>query len=101
MIRRAVPTWKLAGISLLSSDKLNRPKTSRPMEIKLIHRRPGRPVRMRDLLGTLKKVSPPDLTFYSPEGAEIVFKQREGNEESQSPKRRFLNFRFNPLRQRG
>src|SRR6266576_1969146 len=71
------------------------------MEIEFVHRRPRGPMRVRNLLGALKEIPPPDLSLYLAQSAEVMFKQRERDKKLQGPKRWFLNFRLDPRRQGG
>src|SRR5262252_2484285 len=69
------------------------------MEIKLVHRRPRRPMRMGNVLRALEKIPTPDLSAYLAEGAEITLEQRPRNEEPECPNERLLDFLLDALRQ--
>lgn len=65
------------------------------MKIKLIHRRPRSPMRMRHLLSTLEKIPPPHMSGNVSQLPRKRLKQAKWNEELQRPNRRLRNFVLN------
>ena len=65
--------------------KLDRPKTTRQMEVGLVKRCPRRPVGMRGFVPAFVQIGAPLLSLHLAKGAHPLFQDRQGNGKLQVP----------------